>query len=102
MLGVCARRKVEGPLTAAAIEAGLNPQLMELVSENGVHGCTLAIKKLPEPKPRIWLKWRWQNRRARGGGAVFGGDPSDCAGSCGGVAGLVAATELASHGVEAC
>ncbi|MGI5835714.1 MAG: FAD-dependent oxidoreductase [Chloroflexota bacterium] len=102
VLGVCARRKVEGPLTAAAIEAGLNPQLMELVNLREqcawVH---FSDKEAAGAKAENLVEMAVA--KIAGQEAVEQSSveiPATALVVGGGVAGLVAATELASHGVE--
>jgi len=102
VLGVCARRRVEEPLQVMAKEAGLNPQLLELVNLREqvawVHGGDLpaadrkaegligmAVAKLAKAQLVV------QSMTEIPASALVVG---------GGVAGLVAATELADHGVE--
>lgn len=102
VLGVCARRKIEEPLTMAAAEAGLDPQLLELV--NLREQCAWVHsndKEAAGAKAEILVEMAVA--KVAGQTAVEQCSveiPATALVVGGGVAGLVAAIELAGHGVE--
>lgn len=102
VLGVCARRKIEEPLKAMAVEAGLNSQLLELVnlreqcawvhSEDGE-----AANSKAESLVEMAVAKTARLEPVEQGAMEI---PATALVVGGGAAGLVAATSLAGNGVE--